>query len=64
MNLSFLVLQVDMNVRTQSGEGVIKPIHCDGFYQRSEDAEGVAAVMRERFPGLKTYVVKIVAEVQ
>jgi hypothetical protein len=63
MKLSYLVLQVDMRVRTQSGQGVIKPVHCDGFYREREDAEGVAAIMRERFPALDTYVVKIVAEV-
>jgi len=65
MNLShYMVLQVDMSIRTKSGEGVLKPIHCDGHYDRKEHATEVAELMAERFPGLRTYVVQVVGEIE
>lgn len=60
MKLRYMVLQLDLNARTETGRGTLKPINCDGYYLHKRDAQEVAELLSERFPGLTTHVVKIV----
>lgn len=64
----FIVLQIDMAKHPReissahhTGDGVLFPVSCDGFYKAQEDAQGVADYLAERHPNLRTLVVQIVS---
>lgn len=42
-----------------TGQGVMVPVACDGFYERKEHAHEVAAFMSESFPNLQTMVAEV-----
>jgi len=42
-----------------TGQGVLVPVACDGFYARKECAHEVAAFMSESFPNLQTIVTEV-----
>lgn len=42
-----------------TGQGVLVPVACDGFYARKECAHEVAAFMSESFPNLQTIVAEV-----
>ena len=63
----YIVVQIDMSKHprtTQSeahtGDGVLFPVSCDGYYFSAESAEEVAQYLREKSPHLRTHVAKIV----
>lgn len=65
----FIVVQIDMakhpreiSSEHHTGDGVLFPVSCDGFYKTEEDARGVADYLAERHPTLRTFVAQIVSE--
>jgi len=60
---AYLVLQLDMNARPARGDGVLKPVNCDGHYFKKDDAIYVARALAVKNPRLRTYVVSVCEQV-
>lgn len=67
--MSFLVVQIAPNVHPRdkrvpagafTGDGVLVPVSCDGFYESPQSAHGVAVFLAEKWPHLQTLVVEVV----
>lgn len=55
-------LEVDDCIRQSpflTGQGVLVPVACDGFYRDKEDAHDIAVFMSESFPNLQTIVAEV-----
>ena len=65
----YLVLQIDMEKHPRytdsahhTGDGVLFPVSCDGYYDSQDAAQGIADYLAERHPGLRTHVVLVVSQ--
>lgn len=68
--MSYIVVQIAPSLHPRSegikqramltGQGVLVPVACDGFYRAKEDAYGVAQFMSESYPNLQTIVAEVV----
>lgn len=65
---TYIVIQIapSLHVRECSrqspfltGQGVLVPVACDGFYRDKEDAHDIAVFMSESFPNLQTIVAEV-----
>ena len=66
----YLIVQIDMGKHPRqidsahhTGDGVLLPVSCDGYYGTIEAANSVAAYLAVKDPALQTYMVKIVKHV-
>ena len=67
--MKFIVVQIAPGVHPRdrripkgvyTGDGVLAPVSCDGFYSDAEGAHSVASYLAEKSPGLQTLVAEVI----